>query len=62
MEQTRTLQGELTVTLFADQIRVPNYLDPTEEDLEEWEAKDAALTDEYFQYLDWKYGERKEKA
>ena len=42
--------------------RVPNYLDPTEEDLEEWEAKDAALTDEYFQYLDWKYGERKEKA
>ena len=42
--------------------RVPNYLDPTEEDLEEWEAKDAALTEEYFQYLDWKYGERKEKA
>ena len=42
--------------------RVPNYLNPTEEDLEEWEAKDAALTEEYFQYLDWKYGERKEKA
>jgi len=35
--------------------RVPNYKNPTEEDREEWEAKDAALTEEYWEYMAWKH-------